>query len=143
VLTAFGAFSIAGRVGLGIAADRFGGKRCLLLALVLQTGAALWLALAQAPWAFYAFGIIFGLAYGGVYAQYPVITRDYFGATRVGAVYGTQMCLSQLGMAVGGYGVGALFDLTGNYRDPFLASALSGLFALALALSLHRPAPPS
>jgi MFS family permease len=143
VLTTFGAFSIAGRVGLGIAADWLGGKRCLVFALMVQTAAALWLALAEAPWAFYAFGIIFGLAYGGVYAQYPVLTRDYFGATRVGAVYGTQMCLSQLGMAIGGYGVGALFDLTGNYRDPFLASAFSGLLALALSLSLYRPAPPS
>ncbi len=142
VLTTFGGLSIAGRVGLGIAADWFGGKRCLVLALVLQTAAALWLALAREPWAFYAFGIIFGLAYGGVYAQYPVITRDYFGATRVGAVYGTQMCLSQLGMAVGGYGVGALFDLTGDYRAPFLASAFSGLLALGLAFSLYRPAPP-
>ncbi len=142
VLTTFGAFSIAGRVGLGIAADWIGGKRCLVLSLMVQAAAALWLALAGSPWAFYVFAIIFGMAYGGVYAQYPVITRDYFGATKVGAVYGTQMCLSQLGMAVGGFAVGALFDLTGNYRDPFLAGAFSGVLALAIALGLYRPAPP-
>ncbi len=143
VLSTFGGFSIAGRVGLGIVADWIGGKRALVISLALQAAAALWLAFVQAPWAFYAFAVAFGIAFGGVYAQYPVLTREYFGATNVGAVYGTQMALSQIGMAIGGYGVGALFDVTGSYRDPFLASAFSGVLAVALAFGLARPRPPA
>lgn len=143
LLSIFGAFSIAGRIGLGMVADRIGGKPTLLLALLLQTGAAFWVAFTREDWAFYVFAVALGIAFGGVYAQYPVLTRDYFGATKVGAVYGSQMFFSQLGMAVGGLGVGALYDLAGNYRDPFLASAFSGLVALALAPALARPAPPT
>ncbi len=139
VLSTFGGFSIAGRIGLGFVADRIGGKRSLLISLPLQASAALWLAFTNAPWAFYASAAFLGIAFGGVYAQFPAITREYFGATNVGAVYGAQMFLSSLGMAIGGYGVGALFDVTGSYRDPFLAAAFSGLISVALALGLARP----
>lgn len=142
VLSTFGGFSIAGRIGLGLAADWFGGKRMLAVSLALQAAAALWLAFVREPWAFYTFAALFGIAFGGVYAQYPILTREYFGATNVGAVYGSQMALSQVGMAIGGYGVGALFDVTGGYRDPFLASAFSGALALALGLGLARPSSP-
>jgi MFS family permease len=143
VLSTFGGFSIAGRIGLGFVADRIGGKRSLLISLPLQACAALALAFTQSPWAFYAAAAFLGIAFGGVYAQFPALTREYFGATNVGAVYGSQMFLSSLGMAIGGYGVGALFDVTGSYRDPFLASAFSGLLSVALALGLSRPKPPA
>ncbi len=143
VLSTFGGFSIAGRIGLGVVADRIGGKRSLLISLPLQAAAAVGLAFTQSPWGFYAAAAFLGIAFGGVYALFPAITREYFGATNVGAVYGAQMFLSSLGMAIGGYGVGALFDVTGSYRDPFLASAFSGLLSVALALGLARPRPPA
>ena len=143
VLSTFGGFSIAGRIGLGIVADRIGGKRSLLISLPLQAAAALWLAFTRDPWAFYACAAVLGIAFGGVYAQFPAITREYFGATSVGAVYGSQMFLSSVGMAIGSFGVGALFDVTGSYRDPFLASAFSGMLAAAMAVGLSRPRPPA
>ena len=49
VLTTFGGFSVAGRVGLGILADWVGGKRCLIASLMLQAAAALWLAFVSEP----------------------------------------------------------------------------------------------
>jgi len=143
MMSLFGGASIVGRIGMGRLADWMGGKPSLLISLAVQAAAAWWISGAESPAAFAAFAVLFGLAFGGVYAQYPVITREYFGATGVGAVYGSQMFLSQLGMAVGGLATGTLYDLTGGYRGPFLVNALSGLLALALALGLARPQPPN
>jgi MFS family permease len=122
MLSAFGASAFASRIGLGVVAA-LGGLRT--------------------PWALAAWAVFFGLAYGGVFAQYPVILREYFGATRVGAVYGAAMAVNAVGMASGPYLAGLVHDLTGTYQVPFWLSGGLGAVATFLAMGLSRPAAPA
>ncbi len=135
-----GVFTVVGRIGLGGLADVLGGQRMLLIALAAQTIMAPWLLATTEPWALVIFAVLFGVGYGGVFPTYPVISREYFGAQSLGAIFGLQLAGSMAGMALGGYLGGALHDLTGSYTGAFLASLGAGVASIALAACLRRPA---
>ena len=113
-------FGIVSRIGSGFIADRIGGVRTLLLGSLLQ-GVALFLYL----WfdglaSLYVISALFGLFQGGIVPSYAIIVREYFppreAATRLGVV----LMATLLGMALGGWLSGLVFDLTGSYRAAFL-----------------------
>lgn len=85
------------------------------------------------------FAVFFGIGFGGGFPTYPVISREYFGVTRLGAVFGLQLAGSMTGMALGGYLGGALHDLTGSYTSAFLISLTTGIASIVLAACLRRP----
>jgi hypothetical protein len=77
--------------------------------------------------------------YGGVFSAYPVLSREYFGPSRLGAIFGLQLAGSMAGMALGGYLGAALHDATGTYTAAFLASLAAGAASIGLAACLRRP----
>lgn len=141
MLSAFGASSFAGRIGLGVLADRIGGRPTLIGSLAAQSLLVIAFGGTRQPWALMLLFVAFGVAYGGVFAQYPVILREYFGATRVGAVYGAAMGVNALAMASGPFLAGLVHDVTGTYQVPFWVSGTLGLAGAFLAVGLARPAP--
>jgi MFS family permease len=134
-----GASTVIGRIGAGALADMAGAKLTLLLALVTQTLMAPWLLLSRDGWMFLVFAIVFGLAYGGGFPTYAVLSREYFGVAPLGAVFGSQLLGSMTGMAAGGYLGGLLFDWTGTYTASFLMSLGMGGLSVLLATSLRPP----
>jgi len=113
-------FGIISRVGSGFIADRIGGVRTLLLGSVLQ-GAALFLYL----WfdgliSLYVISALFGLFQGGIVPSYAIIVREYFSPREAGTRLGLVLMATLLGMALGGWMSGLVFDLTGSYRAAFL-----------------------
>ena len=73
-----GLAGLGGRLGLGLAADRFGVKRVLIAGLVIQALAAFAFISASRLGEFYAVAATFGFAYGGVMPLYAVLAREYF-----------------------------------------------------------------
>jgi MFS family permease len=113
-------FGIISRVGSGFIADRIGGVRTLLLGSVLQ-GVALFLYL----WfdgliSLYVISALFGLFQGGIVPSYAIIVREYFSPREAGTRLGLVLMATLLGMALGGWMSGLVFDLTGSYRAAFL-----------------------
>ena len=113
-------FGIISRVGSGLIADRIGGVRTLLLGSVLQ-GVALFLYL----WfdgliSLYVISALFGLFQGGIVPSYAIIVREYFSPREAGTRLGLVLMATLLGMALGGWMSGLVFDLTGSYRAAFL-----------------------
>lgn len=139
ILGLTGAFTVVGRIGVGGLADILGGKRALLIALVAQTAMSPWLLATTEFWALVVFAVLFGIGFGGGFPTYPVISREYFGVTSLGAVFGLQLAGSMTGMALGGYLGGALHDLTGSYTSAFLVSLTAGLASIVLAACLRQP----
>jgi MFS family permease len=132
-------FGIVSRIGSGFIADRIGGVRTLLLGSLLQ-GVALFLYL----WfdglaSLYVISALFGLFQGGIVPSYAIIVREYFppreAATRLGVV----LMATLLGMALGGWLSGLVFDLTGSYRAAFLNGLGWNLLNVAIMVwLLHR-----
>jgi len=131
-------FGIVSRIGSGFIADRIGGVRTLLLGSVLQ-GAALFLYLwFDGLMSLYVISALFGLFQGGIVPSYAIIVREYFlpreAATRVGIV----LMATLLGMALGGWLSGLVFDLTGSYRAAFLNGLGWNLLNVAIMVWLMQ-----
>jgi MFS family permease len=112
-------FGIFSRIASGFIADRIGGVRTLLLGSVLQ-GTALFLYL----WfdgliSLYVISALFGLFQGGIVPSYAIIVREYFSPREAGTRVGIVLMATLLGMALGGWMSGLIFDLTGSYRAAF------------------------
>ena len=122
-----GFMSIVGRIVFGFAADRIG--RALSATISYGCTAAGTLALlsiehSPTALALYVYALLFGLGFG---ARGPIITAiaaQLFPGRRFGAIYGFLSVGNGLGGAVGPWFAGALFDLTGSYRTPFLIATL-------------------
>jgi MFS family permease len=129
-------FGIISRVGSGFIADRIGGVRTLLLGSVLQ-GVALFLYL----WfdgliSLYVISALFGLFQGGIVPSYAIIVREYFSPREAGTRLGLVLMATLLGMALGGWMSGLVFDLTGSYRAAFLNGLAWNLVNVAIMVWL-------
>ncbi|HET7342844.1 MAG TPA: MFS transporter [Methylomirabilota bacterium] len=140
VLSAASLASLGGKVVCGLVADRVGAKRTLVVGLVLQALAAGSYALTREPAGFYAVALVFGFAYGGVMPLYAIIVREYFGARIMGAVFGAVALVSTLGMALGPWAGGVIYDGLGGYGWLFMGSVAIGLGAAAVASTFRAPA---
>ena len=97
-------------------ADRLGAKPVLVGGLLVQALAvATYLAVGQLG-EFYALSVIFGLAYGGVMPLYAVLVREYFGARIMGRVFGAVSAFASIGMALGPWAGGWVFDTFHAYQ---------------------------
>lgn len=139
ILSASGFSSIFGRLGTGMLADRFGAKRTLIATLSLQAVMVLLFLISRDLGTFYALALVFGMAYGGVMPLYALVTREYFGARVMGITYGGVFFISSIGMGLGSYAGGYVFDLMGNYDWLYLGSFLVGATAVAMATLLRPP----
>ncbi|MBK6006440.1 MFS transporter [Ramlibacter ginsenosidimutans] len=111
---------VVSRLVSGWVSDRIGGLRTLLLGSVLQGIALLAFLPSDGLVSLYVVSGMFGLFQGGIVPAYALIVREYFPAQQAGARVGTVLMASLLGMALGGWMSGAVFDLTGSYRAAFL-----------------------
>jgi MFS family permease len=129
-------FGIISRIGSGFIADRIGGVRTLLLGSVLQ-GVALFLYLFfDGLVSLYVISALFGLFQGGIVPSYAIIVREYFPAKEASTRVGFVIMGTILGMALGGWMSGVIFDLTGSYQAAFLNGLGSNLLNVSIALWL-------
>src|SRR5574340_683690 len=113
-------FGIVSRLVSGMICDRIGGLRTLLLGSTLQ-GVALLLYLPFDSLAsLYVVSALFGLFQGGIVPSYAIIVREYFAPREAGTRVGLVLMATLLGMALGGWLSGKIFDLTGSYQAAFL-----------------------
>jgi MFS family permease len=134
-----GLTSIAGRIGCGMLADRFGAKRTLIAGLGLQAAMVFSYLFTRDAGSFYAAAVVFGVAYGGVMPLYALVTREYFGEKVMGTAYGSVFLVSTLGMGLGSYAGGLIHDHLGTYAWLYITSTAIGAAAMLLAFSFRPP----
>ena len=130
------AFGVVGRVLSGIIADRVGGLRTLMLGSALQGIALLMYLFFDGLFSLYAISALFGLFQGGIVPSYAIIVREYFLAKEAGTRVGIVLMASLVGMALGGWMSGYIFDATGSYQAAFVNglawNAINGTIVLWL-----------
>ncbi len=136
ILGVTGALAFPGRIVMGFLADRIGGRRALLICSGIQTTMVLGFLLSESIMSFYVVAALFGIAYGGIIPQYPILTRELFGTKELGRLFGSVTLFGTSGMATGGYLGGFLFDLSGSYTLPLLVAFTFGGINFLIALSL-------
>ena len=134
-----GGTSIIGRVSSGLLADRFGAKPALVGMLALQAAILSTYLYADGAVSLFGVALAFGVAYGGAMPLYALVAREFFGERVVGTTFGAIFLISCIGMGLGAYGGGILYDHLGTYWTLHLASTLVGAAAVAVALMLRGP----
>jgi MFS family permease len=139
VLSAAALASLGGKILCGLIADRVGAKRTLVVGLSVQAVAVSLYLFTRDLGSFYALALLFGFSYGGVMPLYAIIVREYFGERTMGSVFGAVALVSTLGMAVGPWAGGRLYDGFGSYFWLFIGSCAIGLGAVAISLTFRPP----
>ncbi len=136
VLSTLGGVSVLGRLLLGPAVDRTGGRLALLICFVLLFSSLMLLRVAESQTALYVFALIYGLAHGGFFTVVSPTLAEYFGLRAHGLTFGFVLFFGTLGGATGPLLAGRIFDHTGSYLMAFNALALLAALGLLLVLTL-------
>jgi MFS family permease len=126
------AFGIASRLISGAICDRIGGLRTLLLGSVLQGLALLLYVPFDGLASLFVISALFGLFQGGIVPSYAIIVREHFPAREAGERVGWVLMSTLLGMALGGWLSGKVFDLTGSYQAAFVNGLVWNLVNLSV-----------
>lgn len=139
LIGAIGIGSTVARFCLGTIADRMG-RQPFLLAMFVGMAAALGIwALAAGFWLLAAFAFLFGLFYGGWVAILPAVIMDHFGGRNVSTILGILYTSAAIGTLVGPSAAGFMFDASGSYLLPILATAVANLVAAGIASLAAKP----
>jgi len=111
---------IVSRLASGWVADRIGGVKTLLIGSVLQGLSLLFYIPFDGLASLYVVSLVFGLSQGGIVPCYAIIVREYLPAREAGQRTGIVIMATIVGMAVGGWMSGWIYDLTGSYQAAFL-----------------------
>jgi MFS family permease len=126
------ASGIVSRLVSGVICDRIGGIRTLLLGSALQGIALLMFLPFDGLVPLYVVSAMFGLFQGGIVPSYAIIIREHFNPHEAGARVGSVIMATLLGMALGGWMSGWIFDMTGNYKAAFLNGIAWNLLNLSI-----------
>ena len=133
---------VASRLVSGLLADRLGGVLTLLIGSALQC-LALFLYLPSGGLvSLYMVSLVFGLAQGGIVPSYALVVREYMPSQEAGRRVGFVMMATILGMALGGWMSGWIYDVTGGYHMAFINGILWNMLNIAImVLILMRTRP--
>ncbi len=137
LLTVMNAVSALTRMTTPMLCERYGPKPVMALMYVAQALPVLMLFWTHDVWSFYLFAVIFGIGYGGEAGGFPILNRTYYGHAPVGSVFGVQMLGASLGMALGGWLGGPIFDLTGSYDIALWLSVAASMAGAVSILALE------
>jgi MFS family permease len=126
-------FGIVSRIGSGWIADRIGGLPTLLLGSAMQAVALILYLAFDGLASLYVISGLFGLFQGGIVPSYAIIVREYFAPGEAGTRVGIVLMATMLGMALGGWMSGIIFDVTGSYQAAFSNGVAWNLINLSIA----------
>jgi len=132
------ATGIVSRLAFGWISDHIGGLATLLLGSSLQAAMLFMFTFAESLSTLYLMAALFGLSQGGIVPAYAIIVRRFFAPGQVGWRIALVLSMTLLGMALGGWLAGLLYDLTGSYRMAFINAIAFNLLNMAIAGVLLR-----
>jgi MFS family permease len=137
LLSTIGGVSMLGRITMGTAIDRIGGKRAMLFSLALLITSLLLLLTADNLRWLLLFSIIYGFAHGGLFTVISPTVAELFGTGAHGALFGLVWFSGAVGGSIGPWLAGFVFDKTDSYRLAFIILIMLALTGLGLVASLR------
>jgi len=135
-----GLAGMLGRIGFGLAGDRFGAQRVLVIGLLAQAFGVLAYVFVSTLGPFYAVAALVGFIYAGTMPLYAVIIRENFPLKMMGTIIGGTAMAGSLGMSTGPLLGGMIYDRFDSYALMYIGSWGMGIAAV-LILMAFRPFP--
>ncbi|MBN1105458.1 MAG: MFS transporter, partial [Deltaproteobacteria bacterium] len=136
VLSTIGGVSMLGRITTGLAIDRIGNKKSMLICFTLLILCLLWLRVAGEMWMLYLFAAFYGVAHGGLFVLISPTVAWLFGMGSHGVLIGLVAFSGTLGGSLGPVMAGRIFDTVQSYQPVFLILIGMGIVGLILTLFL-------
>jgi len=111
---------VISRIGSGLIADRIGGIRTLLLGSFAQGVALVMYLPFDGMASLYVVSFVFGLSQGGIVPSYALVVREFLPPREAGARIGVVIMMTIIGMALGGWMSGWIYQVTGSYQAAFI-----------------------
>jgi MFS family permease len=138
-----GAFlAIFGTIVTGALSDYIGREVSAILAYgfsILGVICALFITGPSQGWLLWLHACLFGLTWGARGPAITAKTADLFPGAQLGSILGVITIGSGLGAAIGSWGAGFIFDLSGSYELAFALSIVSYLCGVVAFWALRRP----
>lgn len=132
------ASGVLGRVAIGRLADHVGGLRSYLLASALQTALVFWFTRVESLPVLYVLSALFGIGFSGVMTSIWISIRELVPPRVVATSLAIVVMLAWMGMGLGGWYGGHVFDLTGGYTRSYGHAVLAGIINLVIVAALIR-----
>jgi MFS family permease len=126
-----------GRIAFGKLSDHIGGIRSYWLASFGQTILIYWFTQMQSLTGFYGHAVIFGFFMSGVMTGLIVCVRELTPVHMRGTSIGIVFLVAWIGMGLGGYQAGLLFDWSGAYLISYAAAAAMGMVNVVIVGVLY------
>lgn len=129
------ALMLAGGVGRllgGKLADRVGALNAYMTASLGQTVLVVAFPFASSIAGIYGLAVAFGLFYSGVMATFLISLRMMVPSVMMARAMSTALAFAWVGMGIGGWQGGVLFDATGGYAWSYMVAGLCGMANLAV-----------
>jgi MFS family permease len=120
----------------GRMSDRIGGLKTILVGSIAQAVFLACYLFVDNLYALYAVSAAFGIGFGGIIPSYVLTVRDLFPASEAGWRIGTVLLFGLLGMALGAWIGGALYDWFAYYKPAFAVGVAFNVANLALIAGL-------
>ena len=134
--------SVGGTIVTGTISDYIGRELSALLAYavsIVGVICALFITGPDHAWLLWLHAGFFGLTWGARGPSITAKTADLFPGPHLGTILGVITVGTGIGSAVGAWGAGWIFDVSGSYRLAFLASIASYLIGCVAFWALRRP----
>ncbi len=134
--------SVGGTIVTGTLSDYIGRELSAILAYVVSIVGVICALFITGPgdvWLLWIHAAFFGLTWGARGPAITAKTADLFPGRNLGTILGVITVGTGIGSAVGAWGAGWIFDVSGSYRLAFLASIASYLVGCVAFWGLRRP----
>ena len=108
------------RVGFGFLSDKIGPVFTLFIGSLLQMLSLVFFLPFDSQLSLYIVSLMFGLSQGGIVPAYAMIIRKYLPIEQVGERVGLVIMATIVGMGLGGWMSGEIFDITQSYKLAFV-----------------------
>jgi cyanate permease len=132
----FSLVAMVAKFGIGWLADHIDRHKvftgCQVIMLIGMVG----LASMQREWVV-ASAVVIGLGWGGLFTLYNMLAVNNFGLREIGRINGTISLMESVGVGLGSWVTGLLFDRFGSYQVPFAVLAVAIVVALLVGLLIR------
>jgi cyanate permease len=132
----FSLVAMVAKLANGAIADRIDRHKVFMTCLVIMFIGLVGLASMKREWVVIS-AVVIGLGWGGLFTLYNMLAVNNFGLREIGRINGSISFLESIGVGLGSWITGKLFDAYGSYQVPFIGLACALLLSILIGTQIR------
>jgi len=132
----FSLVAMTAKFAIGWLADHIDRHKVFTACQVIMLVGMIGLASMKREWVVIS-AVIIGLGWGGLFTLYNMLAVNNFGLREIGRINGSISLMESIGVGLGSWVTGLLFDRYGSYQVPFTVLAVAIVVALLVGLLIR------